>query len=147
MPGENPTINGRLYDWGSVEIQLPSGIAVGATEISYNDEMGREARYGKGRTPRGFGTKNYKAGGSMTLDKDEAQRLREGLGGKVYGDTPFDIVVSYAPEGKPVITDTLPQVLITKSDTSAKQDEDNTGVEKFDFTIFSPIKWNGQAAV
>lgn len=143
----NPKVNGRLYDWASVEVQLPSGSTVGLTEISYNDEMGREPRYGKGQTVRGFGNKNYKATGSISMDRDEAERLRVGLGGSVYTDAPFDIVASYAPEGQPVITDTLPQCLITKTDTSAKQDDDNTGVIKHDITILSPIKWNGVPAV
>ena len=64
-------INGILYDWESVEIQLPQGVAVGIEEISYTDERPIEARYGKGSTPRGYGRKNYKGSGSMTLDKDE----------------------------------------------------------------------------
>jgi hypothetical protein len=139
-------INGNYYDWESVEIQLPSGVAVGITEISYQDERGIEPRYGKGATPRGFGRKNYKASGSMTLDKDEAARLRAVLGGSVYARTPFPIVAAYANQDQPTITDTLPDVMITKTDTSAKQEDDNVGAEKFDFVVLSPIKWGGAAA-
>ena len=139
-------INGNYYDWESVEIQLPSGVAVGITEISYQDERGIEPRYGKGATPRGYGRKNYKASGSMTLDKDEAARLRGVLGGSVYAQTPFPIVAAYANQDQPTITDTLPDVMITKTDTSAKQEDDNAGAEKFDFVVLSPIKWGGAAA-
>lgn len=139
-------INGNYYDWESVEIQLPSGVAVGITEISYQDERGIEARYGKGATPRGYGRKNYKASGSMSLDKDEAARLRAALGGSVYAKEPFPIVAAYANHDQPTLTDVLPDVMITKTDTSSKQDDDNAGAEKFDFVVLSPIKWDGKPA-
>lgn len=139
-------INGNLYDWESIEIQLPNGLAVGATEISYSDERGIEARYGKGSIPRGYGRKNYKASGSMSLDKDEAERARRVLGGGFFTTNPFPVIVSYANHDQPTITDTLPDCMITKTDTGAKQEDDNTGVIKLDFIILSPIKWNGVAA-
>lgn len=139
-------INGILYDWESVEVQLPSGVAVGITDISYNDERGVEPRYGKGSKPRGVGRKNYKGSGSLTLDKDEYERLREALGGSAYKAT-FDVVASYANDDQPAVTDTLPDCMISKQDTSAKQDDDNAGSMKLDFTILSPIKWNGVAAI
>jgi hypothetical protein len=141
------TINGNYYDWESVEIQLqPSGVAIGVTEINYNDERGIEARYGKGAVPRGFGRKNYKASGSMTLDKDEAEILREALGGSFYSNTPFPIIASYSNDDRNTITDVLPDCMITKADTSGKQDEDNVGAVKLDFIILSPIEWNGKSA-
>ncbi len=140
-------INGNYYDWESIEIQLqPSGVAIGVTEINYNDERGIEARYGKGAVPRGFGRKNYKASGSMTLDKDEGELLRKGLGGSFYSNKPFPIIVSYSNPDRETVTDTLPDCLITKADVSGKQDEDNVGAVKLDFIILSPIEWNGSAA-
>lgn len=140
-------INGNLYDWESVEIQLPNGTAIGVADISYNDERPVEARYGKGSVPRGFGRKNYKAAGSMELDLDEAERLREALGGSVYGGAPFSIVVSYANDDMPRVTDTLPDVKIVKADSGAKQGDENVGVRKLDFEILSPIKWGGTSAL
>lgn len=139
-------INGNQFDWESIEIQLPSGVAVGITEISYSDERSVEPRYGKGAVPRGYGRKNYKASGSMSLDKDEAERLRSALGGSFYDGAPFPIVVSYANADQSTLTDTLPDCKITKADTSAKQDDDNAGAVKMDFVILSPIKWNDTPA-
>lgn len=140
-------INGNFYDWESVSVQLPSGQSVGLTDISYNDERGVEERYGKGSVPRGYGRKNYKASGSATMDRDEFEALRKELGGSVYKTKPFTIVVSYANDDQPAVTDTLPDCKITKADTSAKQDDDNAGAMKVDFKIFSPIKWNGTPAL
>ena len=141
------TVNGNLYDWESVEVQLPGGVAVGITNISYSDERPIEARYGKGNVPRGYGRKNYKATGSMELDRDEAEALREALGGSVYNSKPFQIVVSYGNDDMPTVTDTLPAVKITKNDTSAGQDNDNAGALKHDLTILAPIKWGGTPAL
>lgn len=139
-------INGRQYDWDSVEIKLPSGIAVGIEEISYNDEHPVEDHYGKGSTSAGFGRKNYKASGSLTLFMSEAERLRTELGGSYYANEPFNIVVAYANDDQDAITDTLKSVLISKTDTSAKQGESKVGSKKFDIRI-GMIEWNGDAAV
>ncbi|OIQ51032.1 hypothetical protein BerOc1_02977 [Pseudodesulfovibrio hydrargyri] len=141
------SVNGILYDWESVEVQLPGGVAVGITSISYSDERPVEARYGKGSVPRGYGRKNYKASGSMELDRDEAEALRAALGGSVYDGAPFQIVVSYGNDDMPTVTDTLPAVKITKSDTSAGQEDDNAGAIKHDLTILAPIKWGGTPAL
>jgi len=136
-------VNDQLYDWESVEVQLPNGVAVGITTINYSDERDIELRYGKGSKPRGYGRKNYKASGSIELDRDEAEALRENLGGSVYKGEPFQIVVSYGDEGMPTITDILPKVKITKQDTGASQDDDNAGALKYDLKIIDPIKWGG----
>ena len=82
----------------------------------------------------------------MSLDKDESERLRSSLGGSFFTKTPFPIIVSYANHDQPTLTDTLPDCMITKTDTSAKQDDDNTGALKLDFTVLSPIKWGGMSA-
>jgi len=141
------SVNGVLYDWESVEVQLPGGTAVGITSISYSDERGVEPRYGKGNTPRGYGRKNYKASGNMELDRDEFETLKKALGGSVYKGEPFQIVVSYGDEGLPTITDSLPAVKITKQDSGASQDDDNAGKVKCDFAILAPIKWGGTPAL
>jgi hypothetical protein len=141
------SINGNLYDWESIEIQLPSGTAIGITNIDYDDERPIEERYGKGNVARGYGRKNYKASGKMELDLDEAERLREELGGSMYDGEPFPIVVSYATEGQPTVTDTLPSCKITKTSTSGKQGDDNVGQRKYDFKILAPIQWGGKDAL
>jgi len=138
-------INLNKYDWESIEINVAGNVTIGMTEISYNDERGVEARYGKGAVPRGFGRKNYKASGSGTMDRDEFDRFKATLGGSVY-KVPFNVVVSYAVEGMPTVTDSLKNCLVTKVDTSAKQDDDNAGSIKIDFTILNPIEWGGNVA-
>jgi hypothetical protein len=140
-------INGKKYDWEDMHVMAPNGELVGFNEISYSDEKGIEARYGRGSTPRGYGRKNYAASGSLTLDRDEFERLRLALGGSIYNARPVPIVVNYANYDLPEIVDILPNCKFTKQDTSGKQDEANTGQVKLDFVILEPIKWNGVSAV
>jgi len=140
-------INGNLYDWESVEIQLPSGIAIGVTNIDYDDERPIEERYGKGNVCRGFGRKNYKASAKIELDLDEAERLRDALGGSVYDTDPFLIVVSYGDDDLPTVTDVLPSCMITKTSSGGKQGDDNAGQRKYDLKVLAPIEWGGEPAL
>jgi len=97
--------------------------------------------------PRGRGPGNYKASGSIEMDLDEAERLRAAQGGSYYKGKPFPVIVSYANDDMPAVTDTLPDVKITKVDSGAKQGENNVGKRKFDIVILSPIKWGGEPAL
>ncbi len=143
-------INGRQYDWEDISVMLPSGIAVGLTEIAYKDGQPVEVRYGRGSAPRGFGRKNYEASGSFTLDRDEWERLKKELAGSgiggIYDHVPFPVVVSYANEDMGTITDVLPDCKITSFDQSTSQGDDNASQMKCEFTILSPILWNGVPA-
>ena len=140
-------VNGLLYDWESVEIQLPNGIAIGITNIDYDDERPIEERYGKGSVPTGYGRKNYKASAKMELDLDEAERLATALGVEIYKAAPFPIVVSYGGDGMPTVTDVLPSCKITKISSGAKQGDDNVGQRKYDLKVLAPIEWGRIAAI
>ncbi len=143
-------INGRQYDWEDITVMLPSGIAVGITEIAYQDGQSIEARYGRGAIPRGYGRQNYEASGSMTLDRDEWERLKPALvasgGGGIFDHKPFPIVVSYANDDMGTIVDTLPDCKITAIDQSSSQGDSNASAMSCEFTILSPILWNGVPA-
>ena len=145
-------INGRQYDHEDCRIMLPSGLAFGLTELNYEDGQDIEARYGRGAVARGWGRKNYEASGSMTMDRDQfepfkrALALTAGASGGFLDHRPFNIISSYANEDQGLITDTLPDVKVTKHSTSYKQGEANDNQIKIDFTILSPIKWNGVPA-
>lgn len=141
------SINGNDYDWESMEIRLPDGVAIDIEDINYGDEAPVEEHYGKGITPFSYGRKNYKAEGDMTLGLFEAERLRKKLGGSFYKGGLFNIVVGYANDNQSTVTDTLPDVKIIKNKTGGKQGDDKVGVRKLEFKILSPIKWNGTEAI
>jgi hypothetical protein len=138
-------INGNKYDWESVEIQGPQGTFVDVTEITYNDERPIEASYGRGSVAQGYGRKNYKAAGSLSILRTEYEAFRQACGGSVYTKEPIQIVVSYANGDQATVVDTLQGVHITKQDGSAKQGEEKIEM-KLDFNILLPIKWGGVAA-
>lgn len=144
-------INGKQYDWEDMTIILPSGEALGMTEIKYEDGQDIEARYGKGAVPRGYGRKNYEASGSGVIDRDQWEIFKAALavsgGGAIYDHKPFPIVVSYANNDMGVTTDTLKSCKITKfSGGGAAQGYDNASPISFDFKILEPIVWNGAPA-
>ena len=39
-------INGRVYDWESIDIHLPHGEVIGVQDIEYSDKVGHERIYG-----------------------------------------------------------------------------------------------------
>ena len=138
-------INGNKYDWESVEIQGPHGTFIDVTEISYNDERPIEPSYGRGSIPQGYGRKNYKATGSLTILRSEYDALRQACGGSTYTKEPLQIVVSYANSDQATVTDTLQGVHLTNPDGSATQGEEKVEM-KLAFASLSPHKWGGVAA-
>lgn len=144
-------INGQLYDWEDITVTLPSGEAIGITEIKYEDGQEVEPRYGRGSTPRGYGRKNYESSGSMVLDRDEGERLHTALmessSGGIYDHKPFPIVVAYANNDMGQIVDTLKSCKITKiTGGGAAQGDDNASPFSYDFKILEPILYNGVPA-
>lgn len=141
-------INGRRYDWASVDVQLP-GLDLEITEISYDDEQEKELQYGKGSKPRGFGTGNYKPSAKISLHRDEYNKLldysrKKGI--PLYKLEFPKIVVSYANDNQPMVTDVLPNVSFTKSSTKAGQGDKSVKVD-LDLLVAGVIVWNGVSAI
>ena len=142
-------INGKNYDWEDIHVVTLTGEQIGITEIKYSDEQSVTARYGRGAVPRGYGRGNYEASGSMVLDRDEWEKLKlalvgiSGTGG-IYDHAPFPIVVSYANDDMGTVIDTLRDCKISKFDGGGgSQGDDNVSPITCEFTILSPILWNG----
>lgn len=143
------SINGKHYDWEDIHVTTLTGEQIGITEIKYSDEQSVTARYGRGAVPRGYGRGNYEASGSMVLDRDEWEKLKLALvalsnTGGIYDHTPFPIVVSYANDDMGTVIDTLRDCKISKFDGGGgSQGDDNVSPITCEFTILSPILWNG----
>ena len=142
-------INGKNYDWEDIHVITLTGEQIGITEIKYSDEQSVTARYGRGAVPRGYGRGNYEASGSMVLDRDEWEKLKLALvalsnTGGIYDHAPFPIVVSYANDDMGTVIDTLRDCKISKFDGGGgSQGDDNVSPITCEFTILSPILWNG----
>ena len=142
-------INGKNYDWEDIHVTTLTGEQIGITEIKYSDEQSVTARYGRGAVPRGYGRGNYEASGSMVLDRDEWEKLKLALvalsnTGGIYDHTPSPIVVSYANDDMGTVIDTLRDCKISKFDGGGgSQGDDNVSPITCEFTILSPILWDG----
>ena len=141
-------INGRKYDWESVTLTLPWGVAIDINNIEYGDEREISEAYGKGSNPTGYGSGNYKAECKATVLREDFERLLEYAkqkGYALYGIPPFPITVSYANEDKPITTDVLRACKLKKVGTGSGQGDTSTEVE-LEFAVLNPILWNGVAA-
>lgn len=124
-------VNGKAYDWGDVNLSLP-GIVTEVQEISYDDELEKEAVYGEGSKPRGYGTGNYKSSGKLTFLKDDFEEVTNYCKTNnipLYKLILPKVIVSYAKGDGQITTDVLNKVSFTKITNKAAQGDKNFKVE------------------
>jgi hypothetical protein len=104
-------INGRAYDFSAVIIRA-KGVAIedGVSEISYKHSVERGSFFGNSRKRKARSSGKYSAEGSTKMLRITHVALVTALGGDGYLDEEFEITVSYADHGQPVITDYLKNV-------------------------------------
>ena len=141
-------INGKSYDWASVDIKLP-GLNLEFQEISYDDELEKELVYGKGQKPRGYGEGNYKSDGKASFLRDDYNALLDYC--KIKKISLFKvnipkIVVSYADEGERTRSDVLNNVTFTKRSQKAAQGDKSLKVD-LDLLIAGGVESDGVKAV
>ena len=137
-------INGKAYDWADVDIKLP-GLAIQLQEISYDDEQEMEELYGKGASPRGYGTGNYKASGKISMLRDDYDDLLAYCKAKKLAFYKMEIpsiVVSYANEGSHTKIDELKKVKFIKRSNKAAQGDKSLTVD-IDLMILGGIIQDG----
>ena len=138
-------INGRTYDWESIEITGPGGRIVGAQNVSYKDNAKTENVYGLGRYPLGRSKGNYEATGSLEMLRKDGDALIGALGADYLGKADFTVTVSYANDGGDVATDTLVKAVVTDQDLGMGQG-DKAAIIKFSLSM-EKILWNGKEPV
>lgn len=137
-------INGKVYDWSSVDVKLP-GINLEVQEIDYDDEQDKEVAYGKGTAGRGYGTGNYKATGKLSLLRDDYNDLldyckRNNIA--FYNLVIQKIIVSYANSGQTTRQDVLDTVTFNKRSQKAAQGDKSLKVD-LDLIIVNGIIQDG----
>ncbi len=141
-------INGKAYDWADITLSI-SEFDIEVQEISYDDELEKEQVYGKGNTPRGYGTGNYKASGKLSFLRDDYQDLVDYCNRKkisLYKLVIDKIVVAYGKDGQRMSIDVLEKVTFTKRGKSAKQGDKSLTVD-LDFIIVGQIITDGMKAI
>jgi len=134
-------INGKNFDWQSIEIMTPGGLCVGAQSINYTDSANVEKIYGKGRVIRGRSRGNYEASGNLEMSRPDFDNLVSALGSDYLGSADFTITVSGANDGGDSFTDVIVKAVITKQDLTGSQGDKNIPA-KIDFDA-EKILWNG----
>lgn len=91
-------INGTVYAWGDVSVNIMGVHMTGIRKIEYSDTQQVENIYGAGSMPVGRGYGRYEATVKLTLLMDEARTIGQSVPTHRLQDiAPFDVVVSYIP--------------------------------------------------
>lgn len=117
-----PLINGVNYSWSNVKLNLFGVPVVGITEISYNRKQKKENNYGAGQDPvsRGYSNREYEA--SITIYRDEWQRIIAASPDKdPLNIKPFDIQVLFGGSSVQFAQDTLRSCEFMNDPFEAKQ--------------------------
>lgn len=138
---DNILINGTAYGWADVQVNILGTPVVGIDAIKYSDEQEIEDNYGAGKFPVSRGYGQVKTSGSITLHAEEIVALQKAAPGKrLQSIPPFDIVVSYMPEGGTVTTDTLKNCQFKKNAREPKKGDKAFAME-LDL-IISHVEWD-----
>jgi hypothetical protein len=143
MPQQEKSINGEMYSWSNVRVNLLGRNLVGIKGIEYDDSEEIKGVKGRGSKDIGFVQGNYAATGKLTLEMSEAEALNAALprGRRLQQIRPFDITVVYKNDDQRLVTHMLKNCKITKQNRSGKSGE----VKEFEVELalyIGEIDWN-----
>ena len=139
-------INGTIYDFESIKLQLPTGLIINLDKINYKDKKDDEGITGVDGLPIGIGRGEYSGTCDAEIGRDEYDKLDEYAGpyGGFYNMPPIPIVVSYGHEGQRKTTDKL-EVHFTERDFGASKSDKNLKVPLKGF-LTKALETNGRKA-
>lgn len=138
-------INGRVFDWESLQIATVWGAGIQLQAISYSSESAAELAHGRGRAARGYARGNLVQSGSIDLTFESFNLLTVYAlaNGGIMNLKPFPIIVMYANADQLPNVDTLRSCIITKVETSAAQNDSEVRKMKLTLQVADPILYNG----
>jgi hypothetical protein len=139
-------INGIVYDFESIVLQLPSGTILTCEKISYKDKKDDEVITGSNSLPYGIGRGEYTGTVELEMGRDEYDAFDEYAGkhGGFYNMPPIPIVATYGHEGQRKTKDEL-EAHFNERDFSAAKGDKNLKVP-LKGALTQPIKTNGRTA-
>lgn len=134
---------GRMMGWNQVQFVLFGRTVEGISELSYNDEVEKEAVMGAGAMPVGTGQGNYKAECSITLLAEEFNGLIASLPAntRIQDIPPTDVSVLYM-QGDKVVKDMIRNFEFTGATKEVKQGDKSIAMKMGCFCTH--IDWNVQ---
>jgi hypothetical protein len=122
-------INGNVYDFESIKVQLPTGMVVMLESISYKDKKDDEVITGVNNLPVGIGRGEYSGECEIEISRHEFDKLDAyalTFGG-FFNMGPIPIIISYGHLGQPIINDKA-IVHFTERDFSASKGDKNLNI-------------------
>lgn len=142
-------INGKAYDWNSIDIGVSGMENIEITDISYSSKQEEEGVYGRGGEYRGYGTGNKSHDVSVSMsqeDFNEYCRVLKKKGQKnLFSFVIPKITVSFADDGAKTTTDILRNVKFSEASFKAAQG-DKTLKKELKGYVYGGIKYNGLQA-
>lgn len=141
-------INGKVYAYDSITININGIPYEGVTEISYSDTCEPGILRGTSPFMRGRTRGMYEAESSVTMDKESFEIMKAalvamGLGG--FMEAEFLINVVYREDVR-LITDTVEGCRIKHVENSHSAGNADGLVTKFDLSVYR-IGWNGHYGI
>ncbi len=122
-----PKINGVVFDFSSVELDIAGEVFTDVEEITYSHTLEPGEMRGTRAELLGRTRGEYSAEGSITFRKAAWGRLVASLG-EGYLEQSVDITVNYAEEGEDTISDKLFGARFTAPENSHSQGSDPLNV-------------------
>lgn len=119
-------INGRTYDFESMKVMTPAGIACTISEINYDAGKDVEIKTDMKGRPRGYSRKDYEGAFDCTMSLEEYNILNSAAGVRgILAMDPMPVIVSFSQLGAPVVTHQL-LVKITKVTPGISKGDETT---------------------
>lgn len=138
-------INGKIYDFESIKVALPSGFLTMFSSIKYNDKKEAKVHVGTGGVITGYSSGAYEGACEAEMEREEYGRAFGSMSKSgFYNMRPLTVTVSYADEGNAAVTDVL-EVKFDERDFDGKQGDEALNVT-VKGKLTKPIITNGSPA-
>lgn len=138
-----PLINGIRHSWGSIKINMLGRTVTGITAVSYGEKQEKKNNYGAGNHPTSRGRGRKEPNAKITLEAYEVNAIQKavGIGKSILDIEPFDIVVTFLPEGQDgLVTHVIRNCEFLNNDRDLK--EGSTAIPVELELIPSHIQWS-----
>ena len=135
-----PLINGVAYGWADIVCIIAGVPVTGITAIEYDDKQEMSNNYGGGRYPVSRGKGRIACTAKIALEMPEVLAIQEkSINGRLQDIAPFNIQVSYIPDGGKIVHDVIKDCQFTENARKWKEGDTNQVVELP--LIVSKIDW------
>jgi len=92
-------INGKAYDWSTVNVSIGTSLLFGITEVSYTETQDVKPIYNDNVYALGYGKGKISVSGSLTVELEELRILLHASNDKdIYNLPPFPITISFVDD-------------------------------------------------